>query len=75
MQLLMINIYQDLLGKSGLKFMINQKEGNYNVKKDIRFKTSMLRSDSCDFNDAYIAVKQDINVGAPNNAKKKKKKH
>ena len=54
--------------------MINQKEGNYNVKKDIRFKTSMLRSDSCDFNDAYIAVKQDINVGAPNNAKKKKKK-
>ena len=53
--------------------MINQKEGNYNVKKDIRFKTSMLRSDSCDFNDAYIAVKQDINVGAPNNAKKKKK--
>ena len=52
--------------------MINQKEGNYNVKKDIRFKTSMLRSDSCDFNDAYIAVKQDINVGAPNNAKKKK---
>ena len=75
MQLLMINIYQDLLGKSGLKFMINQKEGNYNVKKDIRFKTSMLRSDSCDFNDAYIAVKQDIKVGAPNNAKKKKKKH
>ena len=54
--------------------MINQKEGNYNVKKDIRIKTSMLRSDSCDFNDAYIAVKQDINVGAPNNAKKKKKK-
>ena len=71
----MIKIYQYLLVKSGLKFMINQKEGNYNVKKDIRIKTSMLRSDSCDFNDAYIAVKQDINVGAPNNAKKKKKKH
>ena len=54
--------------------MINQKEGYYNVKKDIRIKTSMLRSDSCDFNNAYIAVEQDINVGAPNNAKKKKKK-
>ena len=54
--------------------MINQKEGYYNVKKDIRIKTSMLRSDSCDFNNAYIAVEQDINVGAPNNAKKKKRK-
>ena len=30
----------------------------------------MLRSDICDFNDAYIVVKGDITVGAPNNAKK-----
>ena len=34
----------------------------------------MLRSDFCDFNDAYIAVKGTITVNAPNNAKKKKKK-
>ena len=27
----------------------------------------MLRSDLCDFNDAYIFVKGDITVGAPNN--------
>ena len=33
----------------------------------------MLRSDLCDFNDAYIVVKGDITVGAPNNAKKQKK--
>ena len=32
----------------------------------------MLRSDLCDFNDAYIVVKATITAGAPNNAKKKK---
>ena len=31
----------------------------------------MLRSDLCDFNDAYIVVKETITVGAPNNAQKK----
>ena len=30
----------------------------------------MLRSDLCDFNDAYIVVKGNITVGALNNAKK-----
>ena len=29
----------------------------------------MLRSDLCDFHDAYIVVKGTITVGAPNNAK------
>ena len=28
-----------------------------NTNKQIRFKTSMLRSDLCDFSDAYIVVK------------------
>ena len=32
----------------------------------------MLRSDLCDFNDAYIVVKGTITVAEPNNAKKKK---
>ena len=50
----------------------DQLEGNYNVNKEIRIKTSMLRSDLCDFNDAYIVVKGDITVGAPNNAKRNK---
>ena len=31
-----------------------------NQKKQIRFKTSMLRSDLCDYSDAYIVVKGDI---------------
>ena len=34
----------------------DQSERNYNVNKEIRIKTSMLRSDLCDFSDAYIVV-------------------
>ena len=48
----------------------DQSGRNYNVNKEIRIKTSMLRSDLCDFNDAYIVVKGTITVGAPNKAKK-----
>ena len=47
----------------------DQSEGNYDVIKEIGINTSMLRSDLCDFNDAYIVVKETITVGAPNNAK------
>ena len=32
-------------------------EDRYKPSKQIRFKTSMLRSDLCDFSDAYIIVK------------------
>ena len=35
--------------------MINQ-EKNYNVNKEIRIKTAILRTDLCDFSDAYIVV-------------------
>ena len=38
----------------------DQSEGNYNVNKEIRIKTSMLRSDLCDFSDAYIVVRGNI---------------
>ena len=38
----------------------DQSEGNYNVNKGIRIKTSMLRSNLCDFNDAYIVVNGNI---------------
>ena len=37
-------------------------EGNYNDNKEIRIKTSMLRSDLCDFSGAYIVVKGNITV-------------
>ena len=40
----------------------DQSQGNYDVNKEIRIKTSMLRSDLCDFNDAYIVVKGNITV-------------
>ena len=40
----------------------DQSERNYNPNKEIRIKTSMLRSDLCDFNDAYISVKGNIIV-------------
>ena len=37
----------------------DQSGGNYNVNKEIRIKTSMLRSDLCDYSNAYIVVKGD----------------
>ena len=37
-------------------------------RKQIRFKTSMLRSDLCDFSDACIVVKRDIVVTLTKNA-------
>ena len=40
----------------GLKFMFSQKK-NYNGNKEIRIKKPMLRSDLCDFSDAYAVVK------------------
>ena len=40
----------------------DQSEKNYNPNKEIRIKTSMLRSDLCHFNYAYIAVKGNITI-------------
>ena len=51
----------------------DQSEGNYNVNKEIRIKTSMLRSDLCDFSDAYIVVKGDITLEGDNDANKRNK--
>ena len=42
-------------------------EDRQKVSKQIRFKTSMLRSDLCNYSDAYIVVKADIIVTDPNN--------
>ena len=36
----------------------DQSEGNYNVNKEIRIKTSTLRSDLCNYSDAYIILKE-----------------
>ena len=42
-------------------------EDRYKPRKQIRFKTSMLRSDLCDFSDAYIVVEGTNTVKNPNN--------
>ena len=39
----------------------------YNINKQIRFKTSMLRSDLCDYSHTYIVVKETITVKTRNN--------
>ena len=39
----------------------------YNQNKNIRFKTPQLRSDLCDFNDAYIVVTGKITATNPGN--------
>ena len=45
----------------------SQSENAYNTSKPIRFKTSMLRSDLCDYSDAYVLVKGKMTVTNPNN--------
>ena len=46
-------------------------EDRYNPSKQIRLKTSMLRSDLCNFSDVYIVVKGTITVtGESNNSRK-----
>ena len=50
----------------------DQSRGSYSVNKEIRLKTSMLRSDLYDYSDAYIVVKGTITVVRPDNAKRNK---
>ena len=52
---------------------LGSADDRYKPSKQIRFITSMLRSDLCDFSDAYIVVKRSITVTNPdNNAHDKK---
>ena len=44
---------------------VNSLSNTYNENKSIRFKTPMLRSNLCDYSDAYILVKGKIMVTAP----------
>ena len=62
-QLLIIKTYQLLLQKKWIEvYVYDQSEGNYIVNKEIRIKTSMLRSDLCNFSETYIVVKGNITV-------------
>ena len=42
-------------------------ENRYKPSKQIRFKTSMLRSDLCDFSDAYTVITGKITVASADN--------
>ena len=44
---------------------VNSLLDTYNENKSIRFKKLMLRSNVCDYSDAYILVKGKITVTAP----------
>ena len=46
-------------------------DDRYKPNKQIRFKTSMLRSDLCDFSDAYIVVKGEVTVTGGSNSSRK----
>ena len=45
----------------------SQSGSTYNTSKPIRSKTAMLRSDLCDYSDAYVWVKGTVTVTNPNN--------
>ena len=54
---------------------VNSLSNTYNENKSIRFKTPMLRSDLCNYADAYILITCTITVTAPagaNNIRDKK---
>ena len=46
---------------------VGNAEDRHKPSRQIRFKTSILRLDLCDFNDAYIVVKGTITVTNPDN--------
>ena len=51
----------------------DQSEKNYSPNKEIRIKTSMLRSDLCEFSDAYFVVEGTITLEGGNDANKRNK--
>ena len=50
----------------------DQSGGGYNTNKQIRFKTTMLRSDLCDYFDVYIVVKEIITVSVEEKNREKR---
>ena len=67
----MIKIYQDLLLKMDWSLWSVRKK--YFPNKEIRIKTSMLRSGLWDFSDVYIVVGGDITLEGNNDANKRNK--
>ena len=56
----MIQLYPNLWQKMG---QVNDlSSGQYSVNKNVRFKTSMLRSELCNYSDAYIVMEERISI-------------
>ena len=68
----MIQLYQNLWQKMDWRKWLPRSQ--YSADKNLRFKNSMLRSDLCDYSDAYIVVKWEITVEGDNDAKTRNKK-
>ena len=73
------NLNKNVINSESFKYKTNITGSTYNVNEritkqiteQIRFETSMLRSDLQDFSDACIVVKGEVTVtGANNNTKK-----
>ena len=74
----LLGIQREKLSKSVTReyVRVNSLSNTYNENKSIRFKTPMLRSDLCDYANAYILVNGTITVTAnagANNIRDKKK--
>ena len=52
----------------------DSSSGQYSIKKNIKFKASMLRSDLCEYSDAYIVVEGRITVEGNSVVKTRNKK-
>ena len=63
---------KDLTTKKWME-LYDQSEKNYSPNKEIRIKTSMLRSNLSDFGDAYIVVEGTITLEGDNDANKQNK--
>ena len=44
----------------------DQSNANYDVRNEIIYKTELLKSNPCDYNDAYILVRRDITIAGDN---------
>ena len=54
--------------------MSDLANAKYSADKNVRFKTPMLRSDLCNYSDAYIVVKGAVTVEGTNGVNKTNKK-
>ena len=59
---------------SKYRHFLRSAGGQYSLNNNIKFKTPLLRSNLCDYSDAYIVVKGEITVKGDGNANRRNKK-